>query len=299
MNEPSLHVPVMAREAVLYLNVHSNFNYIDCTLGAGGYTELILSRNGPDGKIVAFELDESTIARTHDRFAACADRLTILHENFRSIAGASRFGVSFSGVVYDVGLSLDLLKNSGRGFSLLKDELLDMRFDIRESLTATQILATWSEKELVEMLSCYGEEPFARRIARAICRQRAGERITTTAQLCALVAHAIPARFRHGRIHCATRTFQALRIAVNDELSALQESLQQAVHLLSPGGRIVVVSFHSLEDRIVKKLFRGFAQQKRGAILTKKPVVPSSEEQKSNPSARSAKLRAFEIQEKQ
>ncbi|MDP2630586.1 MAG: 16S rRNA (cytosine(1402)-N(4))-methyltransferase RsmH [Candidatus Uhrbacteria bacterium] len=289
------HTPVLLNEAITYLNVLSNHHYIDCTLGGGGHTEAILERNGPDGCVIAFDLDSETIDRTKKRLKRFGKRLIIINDNFRNISRAADCSLAVSGVLYDLGTSMDLLKSSGRGFSFLTDEPLDMRFSDTGDLTAADIVNSLKEKELADMIFRYGEERWSRRIARRIVEHRVKNEIQTTKELVEIIEGAIPGKYRHGRIHCATRTFQALRIAVNDELGALEESLDKAVKIVDEAGRIVVISFHSLEDRIVKQFFKKNKIQGIGKILTKKPIVPSEEEEKENPASRSAKLRALEL----
>ena len=190
---------------------------------------------------------------------------------------------------------MDLLKSSGRGFSFLEDEPLDMRFSLDQEETAADLVNRMREDELADLIYTYGEERLSRRIAKHIVYQRKMKRIETTRDLVSVIESAVPGRYRYGRIHPATRTFQALRIAVNDELGALEESLAKAVDIVEVGGRIAVISFHSLEDRIVKQFFKKIYTQARGNILTKKPIVPTTEEIEKNPASRSAKLRAIEI----
>lgn len=291
----TLHRTVLLDEAVHYLDVRFNENYIDCTLGGGGHTEAILKRNGPHGKVLALDLDPEALNRMRSRSEGYAKRLILRESNFSHISeAATENGIApVSGILYDLGLSTDLIKASGRGFSFQTDEPLDMRFSPKHTVTAEHIVNSWNEKDLADVIFAYGEERFSRRIAKALVLARKKQRIRTTGELISLIESSVPACYRHGRIHCATRTFQALRIAVNDELGVLEKSLQRAFDLLKNNGRIVVISFHSLEDRIVKNFFRNYAKEKKGIILTKKPVTPSEKEIKENPASRSAKLRAF------
>lgn len=284
----------MKDEAVEYLNVLSNHHYVDCTLGGGGHTEAILEKNGPTGCVIAFELDSETIKRTKKRLKRFGKRLIVINDNFRNLQQVISTKLQPSGILYDLGTSMDLLKSSGRGFSFLLDEPLDMRFSDDTERTAAEIVNRWSEKEIADVIYQYGEERLSRRIAKLIVDERRKQRIATTKELVAIIERAFPPRLRHGRIHCATRTFQALRIAVNDELKNLQESLEKAVEIIHEG-RIVVISFHSLEDRIVKQFFKINKLKGIGKILTKKPLTPSEEEIRENPPSRSAKLRALEI----
>lgn len=291
----SLHRTVLLDEAIHYLDVHFNENYIDCTLGGGGHTEAILKRNGPHGKVLSLDVDPTALDRMKARMEGYAKRLILRESNFSHLAEvATENGIApVRGILYDLGLSTDLIKVSGRGFSFQTDEPLDMRFSPHQSTTAEQIVNSWDEKNLADIIFAFGEERFSRRIAKAIVLARKKQRIQTTGELVSLVQSAVPGAYRHGRIHCATRTFQALRIAVNDELGVLEESLRKALDLLKEEGRIVVISFHSLEDRIVKNFFRNSAKEGRGEVLTKKPILPSEREIYDNPASRSAKLRAF------
>jgi 16S rRNA (cytosine1402-N4)-methyltransferase len=295
MENDILHRTVLREEAIQYLNVLSNHNYIDCTLGGGGHTESILEQSGPKGRVIAFDLDDETIRRTQKRLLRFGKRLIILNKNFRTILDVKDQTLPLHGVLYDLGTSMDLLKNSGRGFSFLTDEPLDMRFSDEQEITAEDIVNTWKEKDLADAIFRYGEERWSRRIAKGLVTARGKKRIQRTFELAEVIGHAIPGRYRHGRIHFATRTFQALRILVNDELGALEESLQGAVKVLEKGGRVVVISFHSLEDRIVKHFFKTVQIQGIGTILTKKPIIPTEEEMRENPASRSAKLRALEL----
>lgn len=292
-----LHKSVLKDEVLMYLDVHSNSSYIDCTLGGGGHTQGILERNGPRGRVLAIDLDEETINRTREHLKKYTKRLTIHRGNFHDLDAIVRERNihPVSGIVYDLGLSIDLLKTSGRGFSFLTDEPLDMRFDTEQRLTAEEIIHSWTEKEIADVLYLYGEERFSRRIAKGILTERKKKRITTTGQLVGVIEACVPGGYRHKRIHCATRTFQALRIAVNDELEGLKQSLMAASNIVEKHGRVVVISFHSLEDRIVKHYFRELAAKGKGIILTKKPIEPSEKEIEENHASRSAKLRAITI----
>ncbi len=289
-----LHKSVLLQEAVSYLDVTSNHNYIDATLGGGGHTEAILDRNGPHGKVVAFELDDRTMRKTRIKLARFSPRLIIMRQNFSNLSIITRLRIPFSGILYDLGLSTDLIKKSGRGFSFLQNEPLDMRFSVNQRLDAREIVNSYSQTDLTKVIREYGEERFALSIARHICETRKRKPILTSGDLVEVIEKSVPGRYRHGRIHCATRTFQALRIVVNDELESLRKSLSSAIDVLGPNARIVVISFHSLEDRIVKHYFRQLKIEGRAEILTKKPITASKEECEANPNARSAKLRAIQ-----
>lgn len=267
--------------------------YVDGTLGLGGHTEAILERSGPDGRVIAFDWDESALARAEERLARFADRLTILRSNFAEIAsGLTKLNVQqVDGLLIDVGVSSLQLDMGERGFSFQRDEVLDMRMDNRVEVTAESILAKGTADELADIFYYFGEERQARPIAAAIVDYRKQEKIRTTKQLVAIVAGAIPKRFHPKKIHVATKVFQALRIAVNTELENLGKIIDEGVNFLRPGARFCVISFHSLEDRIVKRKFR---EHDLLRPLTPKPVKPSQDEISINPRARSARLRVAE-----
>lgn len=291
-----LHRSVLLSEAVSLLDVHSNEDYIDCTLGGGGHTSSMLVKNAPRGRVLALDLDDETIRKTGASLKRFGKRLTIVRGNFHDVSRITRDAgfESVSGVLYDLGLSTDLIKERGRGFSFMTDEPLDMRFDASKPFRAEDIVNSWTEKEIADCIFSCGEERYSRRIAKQIVTARRKERIRTTGQLVAIIERSVPPPYRHGRIHCATRTFQALRIAVNDEIDGLVRSLQQSFELVRSGGRIVVITFHSLEDRVVKNYFRNLSKAKQALLLTKKPLTPAEDEIRENPASRSAKLRGIQ-----
>jgi 16S rRNA (cytosine1402-N4)-methyltransferase len=284
------HTTVLLDEILDWLQPRSGvgFTALDCTVGAGGHSYGLLERSSPDGRLVGLDADPRALELAAAKLAPFGDRVTLLQRNFAELAELALEPVD--AVVMDLGLSSMQLDASGRGFSFRLDEPLDMRFDPQADLpTAAELLNTLSESELEHILREYGEEPRARRVARAIGQRRPLQR---TGDLVAAVTAALgPVR---GRIHPATRTFQALRIAVNDELGALEAGLDAGVRLLKPGGRIAVISFHSLEDRVVKWRFRAWADQGLARVLTRKPLQPGPDETQRNPRARSAKLRVAE-----
>lgn len=295
----ALHVPVMTEQVCEFLHIKKNAHYIDCTVGGAGHSEEILKRNRPRGRLIGFEWDANACRAARTRLARYGARALLINASFAKIIDEYRKAtprLRISGILYDFGLSTDQLKSSGRGFSFLGDEPLDMRFSIDHEMTAASVLNTWKEAELADIIYRYGEERFSRRIAAAVVSERKRKRFTHTSQLVSLIERVVPSSYRHGRIHCATRTFQALRITVNDELAQISASLVQAKEILSKfGGRLVVISFHSLEDRIAKHIMKAWQRERRAAILTKKPVCPSGDEIERNPASRSAKLRACEI----
>lgn len=288
-----LHTSVLLAECMHYLAPETGKLYVDGTLGLGGHTEAILRASGPEGRVIAFEWDESAMQHAVQRLSGFQDRLTIIRRNFAELSeGLAEIGVSeIDGLLIDIGVSSLQLDMGERGFSFQRDEVLDMRMDNRGKATAESILASCSEQELADIFYYYGEERQARPIALAIVEARKVEQIRTTKQLVSIVAHAVPKRFHPKKIHVATRVFQALRIAVNTELENLSRILDDGVRLLKPGARFCVISFHSLEDRIVKRKFKNNSMLQ---VLTNKPVMSSKDEITANPRSRSARLRVAE-----
>lgn len=305
------HIPVMPAEVLEALHPHAGGRYIDGTTGGGGHTTLLLEHSEPDGQVLAIDADPQALERVEERLRAfiTAGRLRLAHGNFAElyrIAKDAGFG-AVDGILLDLGFSSDQLANRERGFSFSIDGPLDMRFDPAQPTTAADLVNTLPERELADLLWRYGEERRSRQIARRIVQARVRQPITRTMQLAQLVATGAPSHA--GGIHPATRTFQALRIAVNRELASLEAALPQAVDLLIPGGRLAVISFHSLEDRIIKHYFQMEARncicpprtpvcvcghQAHLKIVTSHALVASPAEQQHNPRARSAKLRIAE-----
>lgn len=288
-----VHQSVLLEEAVAMLQVAPGGTYMDGTFGLGGHTKAILEKSAPDGEVVAFDWDAEAIVLGLENVEPYRDRLTIIQRNFKEIEiGLEEAGQTVvDGILIDIGLSSLQLDGAGRGFSFRKDEPLDMRMDRRRSITAAQIIAESTEKELADLFYYYGDEKQARRIAAHVVKERKRQRIETTGQLADVVAGAVPKRFHPPKIHVATKVFQALRIAVNEELANLGTILEKAAGHLRTGGRICVISFHSLEDRIVKRAMNGNPELK---VVTKKPIVPGDVEIQHNPRARSARLRVAE-----
>lgn len=285
--------PVLEKEVIKYLDPKPNENFIDCTLGLVRHTLAILERNGPHGKVLGIEWDRELYNQLKEKCSRwnLEQRLILVNDsysNLKKIVERENFR-NIQGILFDLGFSSWHLERSQRGFSFFRDELLDMRYSLKNSLTAEKILNDWPETKIEEILREYGQERFARRIAKGIIESRKLKSIKTTFQLVKIIKKTTPSWYHHLKIHPATRTFQALRIAVNDELNNLKKTLPQALEVLEKSGKLVVISFHSLEDRIVKKFF-----QENLKVLTKKPVRPSLEEIKINPSSRSAKLRVAE-----
>lgn len=285
-----IHCSVLPQEILHYLAPRPGGVYVDGTLGLGGHTEALLSHAATVARVIAFEWDEAAIARSRERLQPFGDRLTIVRRNFAEIVdGLAELGVGqVDGVLIDIGLSSLQLDLGGRGFSFKRDEPLDMRMDIRREVTAASLLATCSESELADIFFYYGDEKQARPIAREIVNSRFPEKILTSGQLAAIVARAIPRRFHPEKIHVATKVFQALRIAVNGELENLARFLDAIAPLLRSGARVCVISFHSLEDRLVKRKLR---ENDALEVLTSKPIMPGAAEIAANPRSRSARLR--------
>jgi len=269
---------------------------LDATVGGGGHADEILKRIIPGGKLIAVDKDPEAIERTRRLFEGLSEFITFINRDFRDITEIiASLGIDgIDGALFDLGMSSFQVDEEGRGFSFLKDGPLDMRFDPRGGTSARNVVNGAHQEELAGIIRSYGEERHALLIARAICAARRDKRIDTTAELAEIIRKAVGGRYRGQRLHPAARTFQALRIHVNDELGALKEALEGTVKYLRPGGRICVISFHSLEDRIAKNFFRDAAKQGGIDIITKRVLRPTREEVRENPRARSAKLRVAE-----
>jgi 16S rRNA (cytosine1402-N4)-methyltransferase len=292
------HVPVLFQEAIDFLRVRAGGTYVDCTLGLAGHAEGVVRLLGPQGHLIGFDRDPEALELARARLAGVSSELgsqapqvKLIGEAFSSIASHVK-PASVDGLLADFGVSSLQFDEAHRGFSFQADGPLDMRMDTRSGQTAEQVVNEANERELADLIYEYGEERRSRRIARAIVR---GRPVTTTGQLARIVASAAPT-MKQERIHPATRTFQALRIYVNRELAEIEALLQAAPKLLKPSARLVVISFHSLEDRIAKDSLREGAQKGIWEILTRKPVTAGEEETDRNPRSRSAKLRAAEMQ---
>ncbi len=284
------HKTVLLRETIFAINPKSGGVYLDMTLGAGGHTRKLLEESSPDGVVIAFDKDKNAIKHAEDTLKKeFGERLVLINDDYANCAEhLQKLGIGgVDGVVMDLGVSLDQLTAGDRGFSFMVDGPLDMRMDKSKPLTAERIVNTWSLEDLENILKLYGEERFAARIARNIVRKRP---LRTTRELAEIVEQSVPRNF-YRKIHPATRTFQALRIVVNDELESLQKGLKSAVELLKKSGVICVISFHSLEDRIVKNTFRDYKQKGILRLLNKRPIFPGKDEVKLNRRARSARLR--------
>ena len=292
------HSPVMPSEVLYWLLGDGRKIFLDCTVGYSGHAEKLLEGSGPDGRLVGLDRDRSAIEASRQRLSRFGARAILIHGHFMELKQhLSEQGLAqVDGIVFDLGVSSPQLDEPARGFSFQQDGPLDMRMDQSIGGTAADLINRWPEAQLADAIFQFGEERFSRRIARAIVRARERHPLGTTKELVSVIEGAVPANYRHGRLHCATRTFQALRISVNQELDCLESALRDAVDVLSPGGRLCVISFHSLEDRIVKHTFRALSGKEDPAlvVLTKKPQVSTREESDRNPRSRSAKLRVIQ-----
>lgn len=305
------HKSVLLEEAVAYLDIKTDGIYVDGTLGGGGHAFAICKRLSEGGRLVGIDQDAEAIQAASERLAGFAGKVQIVRSNFcrmrEVLAGLGIFQVD--GILLDLGVSSHQLDDPERGFAYRMDAPLDMRMDKRQEFTAKDLVNTYSEAELCQIIREYGEERFARNIARRIVSARAEKEIRTTGELTEIIRAAMPAKAQKGGGHPAKRTFQAIRIELNRELEVLQGSLEDMVSLLCPGGRICVITFHSLEDRIVKNIFRKSekpctcpsdfpvcvcGKKPLGKAVTRKPILPSEEELLGNPRSKSAKLRVFE-----
>ena len=288
-----VHQSVLANKVIEYLDPHPGENFIDCNFGLGGHSIAILRHTKPSGRILGIDLDQASIGQfkktTPDEILK---RVTLVRGNFadlKLIKEENNF-YPVHGIIFDLGMSRWQLEASGRGFSFLKDEPLKMNYQDQE-LTAAKIVNQWPEDKLVKILKEYGQEKFAHKIAQKIIIFRKQKPITSTKQLKEIIKHATPRYYHQRKINWATKTFQALRIAVNDELNNLEKALPQALEILEPHRRLAVISFHSLEDKIVKNFLKKQARDNKLKIITKKPETSDKASVKQNPSSRSAKLR--------
>lgn len=305
------HTSVLLEETIAALRIKPEGIYVDGTLGGGGHSYHIAVKLTGAGRLIGIDQDGAAIEAAGERLKPCADRVTLIRDNYRNAVQAlGRLGIErVDGILLDLGVSSYQLDNAGRGFSYKYDTPLDMRMDTRQTLTAADILNGYSEMELYRVIRDYGEEQFAKNIAKHIVRARADKPIETTGELNEIIKAAIPAKMRAAGGHPSKRTFQAVRIECNRELEVLKESLDGFIDMLNPGGRLCVITFHSLEDRIVKTAFRRnenpctcpsdfpvcvCGQVSKGRVVTRKPILPSPEEIAANKRAKSAKLRVFE-----
>lgn len=284
------HVPVLLQETIDGLDLRAGDSVVDCTAGAGGHSEAILEKTSPDGRLLALDLDEAALDTARRRLSRFGSRAMLVRANYtdvRRVLQSESFG-PVQAALLDLGFSSMEIDDPARGFSFRADGPLDMRYDASQDVSAATIVNGWGEDEIADIIHEYGEERYARQIAAAIVRRRRAVRIIGTLDLADVIASAVPASYRHSVPHFATRTFQALRIAVNDEIRNLEAVLPELTAALAPGGRLAVISFHSLEDRIVKRFFLDTPELEP---KTKRPVEAGEEELARNSRARSAKLR--------
>ena len=305
------HYSVLLDETIENLNIKPDGIYLDGTLGGGGHSEAILKRLSPKGRLIGIDQDDAAIAAASERLSVFGDRVTILRNNYRNARTAlEQIGITkVDGIVLDLGVSSYQLDNEERGFSYRYDTDLDMRMDRRQSLTAKDIVNEYSEMELFHIIKDYGEDQFAKNIAKHIVKAREKKKLETTFELNEIIKAAIPAKMRAVGGHPSKRTFQAIRIECNKELEVLKDSLDEMIDMLSPGGRFCIITFHSLEDRIVKAAFRRnenpciwppefpvctCGKKSKGKVISRKPILPSAKELEENSRSKSAKLRVFE-----
>jgi len=293
-----MHIPVLLKETIGYLDPKENENFIDATLGQAGHSLEILKRNGPSGKVLGIEQDQEVLKATAETLKDLGyeKRIIIVNDNFvnlKEIVERENF-LKVKGIIMDLGVSSWHFEESGRGFTFLKDEPLIMTLDKRKSPDAKEIINSWSQEDLEKIFRDFGQERFSKRIAENIVLKRKIQPIETTFELIEIIKKSVPASYERGRINPATRIFMALRIAANQELTNLENALPQSIDILDKGGKLVVISFHSLEDRLVKNIFKTREKQGTVKILTKKPVEAGSEELKINQRSRSAKLRVVQ-----
>ncbi|MET3208840.1 UNVERIFIED_CONTAM: 16S rRNA (cytosine1402-N4)-methyltransferase [Paenibacillus sp. PvR008] len=311
------HITVLKEEATQALNIRQDGIYVDCTLGGAGHSSVIASQLGPEGRLIAFDQDDWALNNAREKLSAYEGKISLVKSNFRHLQDRlaelglpEKDGVpQVQGILFDLGVSSPQFDEGERGFSYNHDAPLDMRMDQSSSLTAYEIVNEWPEAEIARILFQYGEEKFSRRIAKIMVERRKNKPIHTTGELVDIIKEGIPAAARRTGGHPAKRSFQALRIAVNDELGALEDTLHQAVKCLAPGGRISVITFHSLEDRICKHIFKEYLAKSIYPsdlpiledkmigdlkLVNRKPIVASEQELELNPRSRSAKLRVAE-----
>ncbi len=305
------HITVMKQEAVSGLHIKADGIYVDCTLGGAGHSELIASQLSEQGRLIAIDQDDKALQHARERLSRYSDRVILVKSNFRHIRRVveEQGYPKVDGILFDLGVSSPQLDEGERGFSYQADAPLDMRMNTEQELTARVIVNEWEEKELAQIMYQYGEEKFSRQIARVIGKARQEKPIETTGELVELIKKGIPAPARRTGGHPAKRTFQAIRIAVNDELNAFKEALHDSIEILREGGHVSVITFHSLEDRICKQIFQGYSggctcppdfpqcvcgHQPVIKVETRKPILPSEDELEENNRARSAKLRIAE-----
>ena len=288
-----MHIPVLIKEVLDSLDPMPNQNFIDATVGDGGHASTILEKTAPNGKLIAVDRDQTSIISAKINLEHFGDRVLFINDSFsnlKKITLENKIGL-INGILFDFGMSSSQLENSERGFSFAKDEILDMRFDLKNPVTAEHIVNTYTEAELTEIFKKWGEEPRALKIAAAIIEARKKNRIKTTRELVQIIEKVTQ---RYNRLHPATLIFQALRIEVNNEIGEIEQMLDAIPEILNRNGKAAFISFHSLEDRLIKNWSRNFSKQGKIKVINGKPITVSLEELKINPRSRSAKLRVIE-----
>ncbi len=291
-----MHIPVLLKEVIEILNPQSEEFFIDGTVGSGGHAMAISEKIGPKGKLLGLDWDEKAVKSFKLKIKNLKPKIIVVHANYADLPEILKKHnlPKADGLILDLGFSSESLESS-RGFSFLKNEPLDMRYDTKQNITAAEIINSFSEKDLAEIFWQYGEERFSRQIAKKIIQERKNKNIKTTFDLVEIIKKAIPRNYERNRINPATRVFQALRIYVNQELGNLEKLLNNVNKIIKDKGRIAIISYHSLEDRLVKNYFLELKNQGEALILTKKPIRPTLKEIKENPRSRSAKLRAITL----
>jgi 16S rRNA (cytosine1402-N4)-methyltransferase len=289
-----MHIPVLEKEVIEQLQTKKGETVVDCTMGFGGHSKLLLNEIGSKGTLIGIEYDPENYERLVEKFKE--KNVIIVNTSYANLKKLLKEieVPSVDRILIDLGMSSWHIDSSGRGFTFLKDEELDMRYNVNEGISAKDILNKWDEKELEDIFNKYGEEQFSKKIAQNIVKRRKDKKIERVSDLLEILKVSIPKRHIHQNRHFATKVFQALRIAANDELSSLEKFLPQAIEALNKGGRLAVISFHSLEDRIVKQFFNNQCKHQFVELVVQKPLVPSEEEINRNPRSRSAKLRIIE-----
>ncbi len=293
-----MHKPVLTEKVIRYLNLKKGGTYLDATVGCGGHAALILEKISPGGFLIGIDSDEEALTYARSKLSKFKkSSYKIIKSNFRNIDFILEdIGIKkIDGALFDLGVSLLQFKNANRGFSINLDGALDMRMDLSQGLNAFDIVNKYPEKELYRIIREFGEERYAGRITRFICEKRKTSRIRTTSELANVITRTVGHRYSKSKIHPATRTFQAIRITVNKELDALSEALEKLPFILNKDARVCVISFHSLEDRIVKNYFKRYAKENKFLLVNKKPIIASLEEVRENPRSRSAKMRVAEF----
>lgn len=293
------HISVLMNEVIEGLDLQSSDIVVDATINGGGHSEAILKHLGAEGSLIGIDQDPVALAASEKRLSSSSVPIHLVCDNFRRLDQILEgLGIQeVDKILFDLGWSSNQFEDPSRGFSFMHDGPLDMLLSSQlgeNSFRAADIINTWSEEHLIDILEAYGEEKYAWHIVQAILKAREDHEIDSTKELAEIIQAAVPPAYRRGKIHPATKTFQALRITVNDEMSALKEGLRHAWHALGSGGRIVVISFHSIEDRIVKNYFKSKKEEGSGLLLTKKPIIAGNEELLTNNRARSAKLRIIQ-----